>query len=284
MEKARRLLLLVVALAVVASPAHAQKGKGKPGGEDTTNLLQVEFSNRTGDRVTGVAAYPNVEEYLDSRAGGDVEAFLYPSGSPTLRLEETGRVVGLNLGDGAPPELDTGYFEVSIRELNSSKHTPPDDADVLACEEAVQGGDVNLQNRGILCIPPGRSMDATVSIWWDDADSNRRFQLRWRDDENQPGAPNNALISRCKVEPTAQDPVPNAPACSARGIEDELAWVFSTAAPASPDDPPDTGPWASLLSNTIKGRPDTQFHGFFEMPFEFVVTCVADTCPAYVAP
>ncbi len=51
-------------------------------------------------------------------------------------------------------------------------------------------------------------------------------------------------------------------------------WIFSTTVNYGLH----TGPTARLVSNTIKGKRNPVDYGLFEMPFEFIATCVQN-CP-----
>ena len=81
-------LFLVVAILAVGSdlayPDHKPKHKpGEPGGQLTTNLMEVVFSNRIGDQVMddGMGAYKDERATDATEVDKGVEAFLFGSGN-----------------------------------------------------------------------------------------------------------------------------------------------------------------------------------------------------------
>lgn len=256
-------LFLVVATLTVGSnlayPDHKTNHKPGKGGELTTNLMSVLFSNRPGDAITddGIGAY------IDERAGGDqgVEAFLFGSGNLDLRTEGSNPLRQLHLAYG------TVAVYVTVRDLyNVGLQLSDTERD---CDSAGhKAGNLDLNDRGLLCMTPGQSRASGFVIWWDDTvDPNRRFKLAFRYDYDD--LTDNILITRCSADSNV-----NAARCNELSMADDLTWIFSTTVNYGLH----TGPTARVTSNTIKGKRNPVDYGLFYMPFELIATCVQN-CP-----
>ncbi len=256
-------LFLVVATLTVGSdlayPDHKTNHKPGKGGQLTTNLMSVLFSNPSGaitDDGRGA--------YIDERAGGDqgVEAFLFGSGNLALRTDGSSRQLTLDFG--------TGPVYVTVREFyNVGLHLSDLERD---CDNAGhKAGPIDLNDRGLLCMIPGASRASGFAIWWDDTvDPNRRFKLDFRYDYDD--STDNVLITRCSADPNVN--AVNAARCNELVIADDLTWIFSTTVNYDLH----TGPTARLHSDTIKGKRNSVDYDLFDMPFEFIATCVQN-CP-----
>jgi hypothetical protein len=274
----------------LAYPDHKTKHKpGEPGGQLTTNLMKVVFNDTVVDGITGDGARVEAETpgvivsfnslYVDSRVAGEedenVEAFLFGSGNLGLRMEGSNPprhlILDFGMEAGAIPFCENGspcIAHVTVDELNNNRlYLVGAEQD---CHKAGLKGTTDLNDRGLLCITPGASRASGFVINWDDEDDpKRRFMLDFRDDSFLSGNENNVLITRCSATDNANDA-----RCSELGIEDDLTWIFSTTL----DGELDTGPRARLVSVKIKGNRDLRDYGVFDVPFEFIATCVQN-CP-----
>lgn len=106
-------LFLVVATLTVGSdlayPDHKTNHKPGKGGQLTTNLMSVLFSN-----PSGAITDDGIGAYTDERApGGDVgvEAFLFGSGNLGLRMDGSSRQLRLDFGTdaGSLPFCTSGF-------------------------------------------------------------------------------------------------------------------------------------------------------------------------------
>lgn len=156
---------------------------------------------------------------------------------------------------------------MTVRELNNNG-LQLSDAERDCNNAGHRSGNIDLYDRGLLCIAPGASRASGLVIWWDDTvDPNRRFKILFRDDYDD--STDNVLITRC----AAENADPRCPV-DAFGATNDLTWIFSTTVNYGLH----TGPLARVDSNTIKGKRNWVDYGVFNMPFEFIATCVQN-CP-----